>query len=730
MKKFFGLTILLVAALFVSCNFNNSNQKGQVNFSIPIAEIIALRNDAIAEESEEDFTEVDDDGVIVEENLMLYSFVVQIKGDGGFYAVKFEQLEDVNPDEMDDAKFHIYFDKLPANQKYKIMIDVYSDSILLDQDNPDAYEKALLVLSGEKENIVVSPGETTYVEMFLEHKYEYGYSDFDIILEYKNMDTGLIEKPTIEITEPDAIPVTFAQYEEIDEKTNAPTYTYYFKDRTYTEEDDDALYSGYKDQNRSEWTEFTKLYIKLKEKSHFWDFDFYQAIREYDEKTETETVNYVPLIFNDEGICDVTSLLGDEQFPFANPLSIQKKMNQSTIGCSGRLPIICLNSITFAEEPENNPTDDQEEDITNTDPDPNEGDDEQGSGDDDTTQTNIDEEIYGSLLISTSEEGSSGTSATQQLVFTERADSNRYIYDVSLKSVLNGKSLATGDTVVFVMKVASANSKPVTFSQFYYELRTENWEEMNDTDLYAGNECINVDNTSVPEEGFYTFVMPLNFIQNPKDYNTVLFFFDGQAGEAESSIALRVQSLDYYIFPAESKTFVFGLGMNYDEETKATYPYRYEFKKPLVNTQGTMYKFEGGETVRVALSGTVKAYKNIRGALTRTNFVSSNYFDGEIYDGANYKSNMYDRWQNFHPLSNTKAVSGNVTSLFVEGSSFTQSGTYVFVKIQPPFFDKDDSVETLPDHDYQFQCTSTCEDPSVLLAMEDFEIVTTVTESD
>ena len=532
---------------------------------------------------------------------------------------------------------------------------------------------------------------------------------------------------------------------QIDEKTNTSTYTYYFKDKT--EEDDDAYYSGYKDQNRSEWTEFTKLYIKLKEKSHFWDFDFYQAIREYDEKTETETVNYVPLIFNDEGICDVTSLLGDEQFPFADPLSIQKKMNQSTIGCSGRLPIICINSITFAEEPDDDPNNNQEEEIitnpntdtdpetdpnsgTSTDPDPEEGNNEQGSGDDDTTKAKIDEEVYGSLLTSTSEEGSSGTSDTQQLVFNKRADSNRFIYDVSLKNVLNEKSLVTGDTVVFVMKVASTDSKPVTFNQFYYELRTEDWAEMNDTDLYAGNECINVDNSSVPKEGYYTFVMPLNFIQNPKDYNTVLFFFDGQAGATESSISLRVQSLDYYIFPAESKTFVFGLGMNYDEDTNATYPYRYEFKKPLLNSQGTMYEFKGGETVSVALSGTVKAYENISGSLTRTSFVSSNEFEGEIYDGADYTSNMYDSWQNFHPLSNTKVVSGNVTSLLVQGSSFTQSGTYVFVKIQQPFFDKDDSVETLPDHDYQFQCTSTCEDPSVLLAMEDFEIVTTVIESD
>ena len=727
MKKIFGLTLLLTAILVCSCNFNGFNKKGQVNFSIPIAEIIALRNDAISEEVEDDFTKCNDETVIIEENLMLYSFLVQIKGDGGFYAAKFEQLEDVNPDDMDDAEFHIFFDKLPANQTYKIMIDVYSDSILLNQNDLDSRGHALLVLSGDKDNIIVTPGETTYVEMFLEYTYEYDYSDFDIILEYKDG----IEPMPIKISKPDDIPVVFAQYEEIDEKTNTSTYTYYFKDKT--EEDNEAIYFGYKDQDPSAWTEFTKLSFQLKEESHFWDFDFYQAIREYDEKTETESINYVPLNFNDEGICDVTSLLGDEKYPFSYPLSIQKKMNNATIGCSGRLPIIGINSITFAEEPDDDPNNNQEEEIItnpNTDTDPEEGNNEQGSGDDDTTKTKIDEEVYGSLLTSTSEEGSSGASDTQQLVFNKRADSNRFIYDVSLKNVLNGKSLVTGDTVVFVMKVASTDSKPVTFNQFYYELRTEDWAEMNDTDLYAENECINVDDSRVPEEGYYTFVMPLNFIQDPKDYNTVLFFFDGQDGDTDSTKTLKVQSLDYYIFPAESKTFVFGLGKNYDENTQDTYPYRYEFKKPLLNSQGTMYELKGGETVSVALSGTVKAYKNIRGSLTRTNFVSSNEFEGEIYDGADYTSNMYTYWQNFHPLSNTKAVSGNVTKLLIEGDAFTQSGTYVFVKIQPPYFDKDESVTKPPANDYQFQCVSTCTDPSVLLAMEDFDIAMTVTSSD
>ena len=749
MKKIFGLTVLLAAVIFSSCSLDSFTKKGSVDFAIPIAEIVALRNE-IEEETvvEKEEPQISDEPKTEQEYEEIFRFLAQIKGNKGYHQIRYEYLDDTKIEELDKATFNFSFGDLPANQQYKVMIDVYSETIKKGSDLADIEGHALLVLSGDKDNIVVAPGETTYVEMFVEETSEYSYSNFDIILEYKEGE--LTKTRAIKLNSPETIPVTFAQLEEKDEKTETSTYKFYFKDATNTEEDNDAFYLGYKDQKRSAWKELTKISFKLKEESHFWGFDFYQAVREYDEKTEKETVSYIPLSFDDDGVCDVTKFLNGERYPFPYPLSIKISMDDATIECSGRLPCISLTSITFAEEtnpedepevePSDDPTEEEPEEEPKEDPkeeekeepkeEPKEDPKEETDPEEKPTVTNIEEEIHGSLLTSTSQEGSSATSGYQQLVFNKRADSNRYIYDVSLKNALNGKSLVSGDTVVFVMKVASTDSKPVTFNQFYYELRTEDWAEMNDTDLYAGNECINVDDSSVPAAGYYTFVMPLNFIQDPKDYNTVLFFFDGQAGGNESSIALKVQSLDYYIFPAESKSFVFGLGKNWSGSSE-TYPYRYEFKKPLVDAQGTMYKFKGGETVSVALSGTVKAYNSSGSELSRTNFVSENEFTGEIYDGADYTSAIDPNWKNFHPLSNTaKTVTGNVTSLLIQGGAFSSSGTYVFVDIQQPFFDKDDSVETLPAHDYQFQCTSTCENPSVLLVIENFKMVTTVTESD
>lgn len=744
MKKFLGLTVLLLAVLFASCNFNNSNQKGSVDFSIPIADIVALRNEV------SEPTDISPDPNQTEMEQYIFDFLVQIKGSAGYYAARYEQLDDVNYQEIEDAKFHFSFDELPVNQQYKIMIDVYNERKMSEEEKAK-YEgrqgHALLIYSGDKDNIIVSAGQTTREQLVLHRIDAYSYSNFDLVLEYKDGDKT--KNQAVKLDSPENIPIVFTRYEETENETTKDTY--YFKDRTDSEEDQEAVYWGYKDQKKSDWTELTGLSFKLREDSHFWgDFEFVQPISKYNKETKQEEMDSVTLEFDDDGICPVYEYLSGESYLFNYPLSAQLKMDNATISTSMWVPIITIQTITFAKEetvvepvdpeeakePEDDPT--KEEPKEDPKEEPKDDPTTQEPTDDPTTeepkeepaQTNINEEIHGSLLSAEASSGT-GTSESQQLVFNKRGTSNRFIYDVSLVDALNGKTLTDGDTVVFVMKVASPDSKPVTFNQFYYELRTDDWADMTDTELYAGNECINVDNSSIPKDGYYTFVMPLNSIQDPKDYNTVLFFFDGQDGTTESSLSLTVQSLDYYIFPASSNTFVFGLGRNYDDKTNTEYPYRYEFKKPLLNSKGKMYEFAGGETVRVILSGNVKSYVSSRGELTRTDFVSSNGFAGEIYDGADYKSSKYDYWQNFHPLSNTDdSVQGNVTSLTIENGAFSQSGTYVFVDIQEPFFDKDDSVETLPEHDYQFQCTSVCVNPSVLLVVENFNIVTTVTESD
>ena len=235
--------------------------------------------------------------------------------------------------------------------------------------------------------------------------------------------------------------------------------------------------------------------------------------------------------------------------------------------------------------------------------------------------------------------------------------------------------------------------------------------------------------------------MPLNFIDNPSSYNTVLFFFDGQQSGVTSSgseMILNVISLDYYIFPAKSKTFVFGLGMNYDDQTKEDYPYRYEFKRPLLSNDNIMYELNGHENVTITLTGNTWGCKIVDGELTAGAFTSDYAFTGEIYDGADYTSSEHEYWQNFHPLSNTEnSEQENNVELWIENGAFVSndtgaysySGIYTFTDIQEPFFDRANPEEE-PDHNYMFQCVSPCKETAVLLTIRNFSFSVYVEEAD
>ena len=181
MKKLFGLTVLLAAVLFSSCSFNNTRKKGSVDFSIPIGEIIALRNE-IAEDAviEKEYDENQEEIESESEYKELYSFLVQIKGDKGYHEIRYEYLDDTDMEELDNAKFHFSFDNLPADQIYKVMIDVYAEQKRMGHDEESSH--ALLIYSGDKDNIVVFPGETTREELVLEEANAYSYSNFNIVV--------------------------------------------------------------------------------------------------------------------------------------------------------------------------------------------------------------------------------------------------------------------------------------------------------------------------------------------------------------------------------------------------------------------------------------------------------------------------------------------------------------------------------------------------------------------
>lgn len=710
MKKIFSVFVLIFCFLLISCNLDYPDKKGSVSFEIPIADLALLRN-VDTNDSEEQNQEI------------WYNILVQIRSDGGYVAAQVKSVsnseiiqamksktqEKVKIDENNEEDSYYVntvdfipqqyltysFEELPVEQKYTVMVDVFQEEVWAGE-KPCNCNNSCLMFSGETKDIEVSMGKITPVTVIVEEENE-SYL-FDIKAEY--LDDNELQSKTLAINNSPDFYICYDINRDV----------YYFSECAPQYDFESSIYIV----DPSNCKQLTNLSFVLKEGSHFDTFNF--AVIFYDNDTSSET---------SVDLADgALSILGNDKI-FSN-INVEKQIGNINLCFSTFIPYLQIYSISFAEK--SSEEEPMVESSDNLEEDPDVG--------DNPTQTNIDEEIHGSLLSSSSQEGATGSSTDQQLVFNKCGDSNRFIYDVSLKNALNGKTLATGDTVVFVMKVTSPDNKPVTFNQFYYELRTENWAEMNDTALYAGNECINVDNASVPAEGYYTFVMPLNFIQNPQDYNTVLFFFDGQSGTTEPTQTLNVLSLDYYIFPENSKTFVLGLGKNYDSNTSGNYPYRYEFNKPMLNAQGLMCNLEGGETVEISLSGTVKKYSNINNSSAASENVSNKSFSGEIYDGASYSSTKGSSWQDYHPLSNTEGdkASENVTTLTVANGTFNNNGVYKFVNIQTPFFDKVQTYDagtdsSDPSHNYQFQCTSLCEDSSVLLVIEGFEMTTTVTSA-
>ncbi len=94
MKKFFGLIVLLAAVIFSSCNFNNSNKKGSVDFTIPIGEILAYKNEI----SEAENPIIQDEP----ETLTNLAAIVQIQGDKGYYKAQIKKTD------IQDYKDNIY----------------------------------------------------------------------------------------------------------------------------------------------------------------------------------------------------------------------------------------------------------------------------------------------------------------------------------------------------------------------------------------------------------------------------------------------------------------------------------------------------------------------------------------------------------------------------------------------------------------------------------------------
>ena len=300
---------------------------------------------------------------------------------------------------------------------------------------------------------------------------------------------------------------------------------------------------------------------------------------------------------------------------------------------------------------------------------------------------------------------------------------------VPLGDILDGKHLSDGDSVVFILTLTGLLGDGRDFSyhlignsekQFYYQLQEDNWRTTyanDDEVLFKNNNCINFDTR---QKGDYTFVMPLNLIQDAQDYRNLQLFFDCSAGTDSSFEKLEFDStIQYTIFPAAEKAFVFGVGKNWDESSG--YDYRYEVNIPLRDSNGNSLELAEGDTVKVYLLGKIRSYT----ADGFANLSSNTVFSAELYDNAYYEGSS------FHALSidmlDEKNENPNNRKTISMGSDggLANYGEFVFSPIAAPYVSKTDADFK---NDFRFQCHTPCVSPSTLLVITDYSLTNEVTQ--
>ena len=618
---------------------------------------------------------------------MMYTYLVQVSSmSNSYYAA---ETKTVNAQALKESQDFTFTGLVPGSN-YKAMVDIFSQSGKA--EGTAATGKSLLTYAGDK--TVLISGDTTSVEVTAEATSVQSYSDFYLQITHEEGDS--IIPYTEAIKTPYDFGLMFAKCNVGTEKVEK--YKYYYRPKKSADEEIPS--SGFEKENPEDWTEIKDFYFGLKEDSHYRKFTFVQTIQNGD------ALDYVDLVFDDNNLFNVTDYLQGNRYIFNYPLSATLTFDDGlTFDVSLWTPQVSFADITFAQP---------------------------------FTETQ-----FGEIAIQESK-------LTFEPWKPQVGVSVRYMSTIALDTILDGKHLSDGDTVVFVLEAELGDNDDIfaqkKVSQFYYQLQPDDWLEnyTNDKDLFAKNNCITFvgqnssgtnDSGETPNNlTKYTFVMPLNQIEDAVEYNNLQLFFDYPAvrnlDSIESSLEMAC-SITYSIFPKEQNAFVFGVGSNYGN---ASYPYRYEFKLPLKeNNQACV--FEGGETVEVSLSGEVFLYQNNNGTLTETAFstTTDRTLDGEIFDGGNYVSRESSWGNYFHPLCNTEDKDvENILSLKVVNGNFSEGSTYKFDKIQQPLFDLAEGV-SLPDnfeHNYQFQCKIPCENQSDLLVIKNFSMETKVTPAD
>lgn len=619
---------------------------------------------------------------------MMYTYLVQVRCmSSSYYAVK---TKTVNAQALKESQAFT-FEGIVPGKNYQAMVDIFSQGGKA--ESTSATGNYHLTYAGD-ETVLIS-GDTTSVEVKALPSSENSYSNFSLFLTYE--EDGSTYPYGRELETSEGFSALFAKCKVGTGKTEE--YKYYCRQKKSADEEIPQF--GFTDENPDDWTEIKDFYFGLKEDSHYRKFTFVQPIQN---DNEEETID---IVFDDNNLFKVTDYLEGNNFIFNYPLSATLTFDDgSTFDVSLWTPQVRFADITFAQQ-------------------------------------SFTETQFGEITIQESK-------LTFEPWKPQVGVSVRYMSTIALDTILGGKHLSDGDTVVFVLEAELGDNDDIfaqkKVSQFYYQLQPDDWLEnyTNDTDLFAKNNCITFVGEDCSESNDsgetlnnlmkYTFVMPLNQIEDAVEYNNLQLFFDYPAvrdlDSIESSLEMAC-SITYSIFPKEQNAFVFGVGSNYGN---ASYPYRYEFKLPLKeNNQACV--FEGGETVEVTLSGEVFLYQNNNGTLTETAFstTTDKTLDGEIFDGGDYVSKESSWGRYFHPLCNTEDKDAkNILSLELVNGNFSEGSTYKFEKIQRPLFDLAEGV-SLPDnfeHNYQFQCKIPCENQSDLLVIKNFSMETTVTPAD
>lgn len=709
MKRLFGLFLVLLAFGFVSCGLNDVERgKTNLEFSIPVADLFSL-DDSAARAGDE-----------TEYEIPIYKIIVQLKGDKATEA----QIQTINFGKLYTDEVVFSFEGVePA--EYEVMVDIFACntySYTYDDGTKETGKYWDWEFTGEQ-SVIALLGQDNLVEVELKEEENQNQPSYEVEFTYLDgteqktetapledfisPENGIPAKYALDITDPDNFSI-LEYVQTVEEDTGRTIYV--------TKENPKVLKSIYLIT-----PDFTHLSSDVFDSKLHFDLGFVNKSDETDKTSET-----VVCPKTEDGKYDVlpaykkfSSKHVDYFVNWIQKLSFIPKEDDS---------LVYERSITSFYWEARLPSNDDNGNTGNT----NTGDTGNTGDSGNTGNTEVFEnEAHGSLLHQSIVEGNP-VETNHTLNFNKRqnlTDKNRFIYAVDLEQILGNKTLNAGDTVVFVMKIpvtVGSETQTLDFTQFYYLLQKNDWEDIDNQYLFEGNECINCSNYPA-KDGYYTFVMPFNFVKQPQDYKTVLFFFDDpRASATETQKIITVSSLDFHIFPASSHTFVFGLGQNW-ASNKEMYPYRYEFKLPVVDQNNRMLSLQEDDDVSVRLTGRFKYY----GSSASVDLVLTS----ELYDGAYYTitSEYSDDNNNYyHPLSNTKgeAASLNHTTNSVYSGTISSDGYFTFHAIKKPCYDME---ETDPPqqvvHDYLFQCYTPCtdDDPTTLLIIQNFKIESTNT---